>query len=183
MPNVIRALKTLNISMRVIPDIDILGSESTMKKMVIAAGGEWDDYSKDIRILSNNMVNKRNTLNREQLSVRINELLGKTENDTVSEDELKALRECIKVEGKWDSLKKDGIQGAPSGDGFIALSRIVENLKKLGIFIVPVGELERFVKAVGGHGPSWVNDVIEKYPDCGNAIYDEARAFVESWNT
>ena len=51
-------------------------------------------------------------------------------------------------------------------------------LEALGIFVVPVGELERFVKSVGGHGPAWVAEVLKQ--DLANAPeLEPARQFVK----
>jgi hypothetical protein len=36
------------------------------------------------------------------------------------------------------------------------------SLRQLGIFVVEVGELERFYPAAGGHGPAWVNESVAK---------------------
>lgn len=47
-----------------------------------------------------------------------------------------------------------------------------------GIFIVTVGELECFVKEVGGHGPDWVNTVLERYPDLDNEVYSGVKDFI-----
>jgi hypothetical protein len=32
----------------------------------------------------------------------------------------------------------------------------------MGLFVLEVGEMERFVPQVGGHGPRWVNEVHER---------------------
>lgn len=53
-------------------------------------------------------------------------------------------------------------------------------LRSKGIFIVPVGELEGFIKEVGGHGPEWTNHVLEKYPDLDNEIYKPIKDFIGS---
>lgn len=58
----------------------------------------------------------------------------------------------------------------PSGDATQAFDELNEILKQAGIFIVPVGELECFVKQVGGHGPDWTNKVLEKYPDLSDRV-------------
>ena len=39
--------------------------------------------------------------------------------------------------------------------------KLVELCKAIGLWIVPVGEMEGFCKSVGGHGPRWVQQVIE----------------------
>ena len=55
-------------------------------------------------------------------------------------------------------------------------------LKENGIFLVPVGELECFIKEVGGHGPEWVNNVLEKYPDFSDEVYSSIISFVKELN-
>ena len=67
----------------------------------------------------------------------------------------------------------------PRGNATEAFKAINEVLKSKGVIIVEVGELECFVKEVGGeHGPQWVNSVLEKYPDIGDPIYAKIRDFV-----
>ena len=34
--------------------------------------------------------------------------------------------------------------------------------RAVGIFVVSVGELEAFDRRSGGHGPTWVNDVLQR---------------------
>ena len=55
--------------------------------------------------------------------------------------------------------------------------RLFSALETMGIFVVPVGELEGFCRTVGNHGPGWVAEVLKK-----NLIADqeleEARNFV-----
>ena len=66
----------------------------------------------------------------------------------------------------------------PAGDATLAFKNMNNVLKAVGIFIVPVGELECFVKEVGGHGPEWTNSVLETFPDLENEVYDEIKEFV-----
>ena len=58
-----------------------------------------------------------------------------------------------------------------------------DNAKKLGIFIVPVGELESFIRTIGNnhHGPEWLDKVLEQYPDYNDMIYSDVIQFVKSW--
>ena len=50
------------------------------------------------------------------------------------------------------------------------------------MYIVPVGELECFIKEIGGHGPDWVNKVLETYPDLEDATYTTIQEFISSMN-
>ena len=57
--------------------------------------------------------------------------------------------------------------------------KLLAELQKFGIHIVPIGELESFCRTVGGHGPRWVSEVLKRRikddPELG-----EARAFVDA---
>lgn len=96
-----------------------------------------------------------------------------------------SLRKCyyiIAVTSKWGYLKKYGYTAIPSGEGVIAYNNIERYLKSLGIYIVKQGEIENFIKCISGHGPEWVSKVFEEFPDHSDAVYDEIKIFVESWD-
>jgi hypothetical protein len=57
--------------------------------------------------------------------------------------------------------KLGGVARLPAGDAARAAERLRTNLAGLGLFLVPVGELERWVTVEGGHGPEWVSRVLE----------------------
>ena len=101
---------------------------------------------------------------------------GKEEYDKIS---LKELKRKVTLEQKWKTLKRNGIKAIPF-EAKDAFNNIESNLRTHHIMLVPDGELEGFVN-VSGHGPSWVANVIETYPDYGNAVFDEARKFVALW--
>ena len=67
----------------------------------------------------------------------------------------------------------------PAGDCFEAYNRLDAILKRKGVYIVPVGELERFIKEVGNHGPEWVNNVFEKYTNLNHKVYEEIKIFMK----
>ena len=85
----------------------------------------------------------------------------------------------MRIVSKWEGLKKSGIAALPSGDATVAFDKLDKALKEVGIFIVPVGELECFVKQVGGHGPDWTNKVLEAYPDLSDVVYDDIKKFIK----
>lgn len=66
----------------------------------------------------------------------------------------------------------------PAGDATAAYRRLNQILNDAGIYVVPVGELECFIKDVGGHGPEWTNKVLEQYPDLNDEIYTDIRTFI-----
>ncbi len=59
----------------------------------------------------------------------------------------------------------------PAGDASSSYHKLNKKLEEVGIFMVQEGELESFVKQVGGHGPDWTNTVLETYPDLEDDVY------------
>ena len=70
----------------------------------------------------------------------------------------------------------------PAGDAARAYRRIDQLLRAHGIYIVPVGELERFIPTVGGHGPEWTNRVLDAYPDLNSEVYANIKQFISDMN-
>ena len=85
---------------------------------------------------------------------------------------------------KWNSIKRAGVPSFPAGTATKAFNRINKLLKEHSIFVVPVGELESFVKEAGTkkHGSEWVTDLLEQYPDLEAHEYDSVRHFVSEIN-
>lgn len=176
---IVEALRPLNVEFRVIADLDLLREKNDLKPLFEACGGKWEDLRDDFVSFSEALRDENNTISKEDLKQLIIETIdadGKEEYDKTSLIELKSK---VTLEKKWKPIKKQGVKAIPV-EALDVFNRIDAVLKQHKIFLVPNGELEGFVN-VGGHGPGWVANVIEKYPDYGNAVFDDARAFVGSW--
>ena len=112
----------------------------------------------------------------------IEQVLSSSKNATLSKKEIETIKEALKTVSKWATLKEFGTNAIPRGDATVAFDSMNTILKEHGIYIVPVGELECFIKEVGGHGPDWVNTVLEKYPNLDDPVYKEISKFVQSIN-
>ena len=180
MARIAKALRTLGIFVKIIPDIDVLNDEAVFKALIESVNIDWSLVSKDYNILSSSINNKGKKPNRVDLRNTLIGIIDASKKDCISEDEIKALTHCLDFPSSWDLLKKAGSVAIPSGSAMTAYKHLVEVLQDAGIFVVEVGELECFVKEVGGHGPHWTNSVLEKYPDIGNPVYTKIREFVSS---
>lgn len=181
MNKIVTALKALGIPISIIPDIDILNDSHVFKSLIESAGGTWQNFSHDLSILENNLTTTKNIIERTSYSASINSIINSSSERNLSETEIKLLRDLLKIESKWNPIKKGGVDNLPAGDGYNAYNRISNALKELSIYIVPVGELENFIKEIGGHGPDWVNKVLETYPDLNLPIYSKIKAFISTW--
>ena len=124
------------------------------------------------------------TLLKEQRE-RIEETISEFENDGIqylNKKQLDKLKKTIFEHKGWSMIKKSGIRVLPNGDPQEAIEDLNTALKQVGIHLPLVGELENFIPTVGGHGPSWVEDVINKYPDLNNAVYEDVKQFIKTLN-
>lgn len=175
---VARALRSIGIDVRAIVDLDVMNDRTILKGIIEAFGGDWKNFEKNYHILDSQLPIPRDRINRESLRIEINNILDTNTDNNINENEQKLIREAIKTTPKWEVLKTFGIAGAPSGDATSALNNLIKDLNILGVFPVLVGELEKFVKEVGEHGPSWVENVLKQHPDFSEPIYNEIRDFI-----
>lgn len=85
------------------------------------------------------------------------------------------------LENQWDKLKHNGIDSITNPVVKEATERLIKKMNSVGIFPVRKGELESFFPGVGSHGPGYAVAVLEKYPNLGEAEYNDMREFVNSW--
>lgn len=181
---VIKALKSLSIQVKIIADIDVLNSENEMKRIVEASDGKWVDFEKNLKILNNDIKNndkvKKNGDVKKKLEKILEELDKKSDKEELDKDVRRSIKDLLEKENGWKAVKDGGIGVIPRGEATAAFKEINKGLKKLNIYVVGVGELECFVKEISGHGSDWVNEVLEKYYDLSDVIYEKAKAFVRS---
>ena len=102
---------------------------------------------------------------------------------------LATLRQAIKrkFEESGQNMKRDGGINILNGDDKEALQNLFAKLASYGLFVVPNGELESWLKKLNasGHGPSWLVDIFEKIgedPNSGDYIRpddDDVWAFID----
>lgn len=178
MANVVEALRSLNVNVKVVPDIDVLNESSTIKNIYEATGGHWSDLREDYGKFRSPFNGAGSSLKRSIFKDFINTTLDSSNEVNLSKEEINRIKEEMKTATKWDVLKTSGESGIPAGEAKVAYNSMNIKLKTKGIFIVPVGELERFITEVNLHGPGWVNSVLEQFPDLNNPVYDRVKAFI-----
>ena len=79
----------------------------------------------------------------------------------------------------WTQIKKIGKIGF-SGDAPAAYERVEAVCKSVGLFVVPVGEMECFDKTVNKEKKDWVYNVLENDNLAEEPKLEDARKFVQS---
>ena len=140
-------------------------------------------YTTLFRSIVSNLHSPKEEIERNDVKININQILDSSTSCFLSKRELKDIRASIATISKWDNIKRGGSSALPSGQPTKSFKDMDQILKKSGIYIVPVGELECFIKEVGGHGPEWSNKVLETYPDLNNEVYDGIKKFVKEFSS
>lgn len=185
LPLVATALKTLGVDFRIIPDLDILNNPDLIKLLYEICGGLWTTIEKKYNVVAAGAKSLDKPTSLEEQRERIEKVLSEFENNGVkdlSRKQLDELKRTIFEHKGWSKIKKAGISALPNGDAQEAIIALDEALQHIGIYLPLVGELENFIPTVGGHGPSWVENVINKYPDLDSVVYDKVKQFIKTMN-
>ena len=180
MSKIVTALRSLDIRVKLIPDIDVLNDQEVFKGIVEAFGLDFGTMQADYNNIVSNLHSPKEKINRNSAKAAINQVLDSSANADLSKREIKDIRDAISTISKWEGLKSAGVTAIPAGNATASFRAMDQLLKSVGVYVVPVGELECFVKEVGGHGPEWVNNVLETYPNLDDDVYKNVTKFIES---
>lgn len=176
-----KALSSLGVDTKVIVDIDVLNTKPTFEKICRSCHIDWSSISEDYQVLYDE-INRQSEMSarpKDEILTKIDKITKQSpESKYYSEVEVHQIKEMLKGKSPWNALKRYGKEAIPSGPSVQVFKRINEVAKKHDLFIVPVGELECFVKDVNTHGPRWVNAVLERYGDLKDPVYDRVKKFI-----
>lgn len=177
-PMVINALKKLNVEIKVIGDFDVLRDMQLLKQVYENLGGDWKEIETDWKIVKSEIEQKKPQLETKDVKEQISKILSEVNTQYFPEDKNKQIKDILKKTSAWSLAKSNGKSFIPNGNATQAFLRMQEHLKRNGLLIVEIGELENFCKSIGDHGPGWVNEVLEKKDLKKDIELDEARRFV-----
>lgn len=161
-PTVVQALKRLGVPLTVVADFDLLSERNPLQDIITHLGGDWTEFESDWRLVKSSVDQKKPELETDDVKKEIAGVLARVDEPTFPRSAVGEIRGILRRTSAWSQAKQVGKSYIPSGDPTKAYDHLDKNLKALGLLVVDVGELEGFVRSVGGHGPTWVNRVLEK---------------------
>jgi hypothetical protein len=176
----ITALRALDVPVRAIADVDMLTDERLLERTVSSLGGKWESIQKDWISTKKAIEERKNWFRAGDLKKRIDAILQPLGEDTVIEK--KALREMMglaRQTSPWQEIKTNGLPGPLKGSAADAAKRLLIGLSAIGLYIVPVGEIEGFLKTIGGEGSRWVEQALGRDLASDPDLH-AAREFVDS---
>ncbi|WP_150211773.1 ATP-dependent nuclease [Streptomyces venezuelae] len=157
------SLRQCGIPTAVIADLDLLNNGTAVRTAVSVLDGSWEDVAADVKTLNEHANAMRTAVTVAEFRKVTNEALGRArDNDPVPADTARRLGELAKVATEWKHLKKAGLTALNGTPAFIPAMRLTAALARLGVFVVPVGELESWVPHVpSGDKAKWLTQVFE----------------------
>ena len=104
--------------------------------------------------------------------------------ETKLEDNMRIIYNIMNAKGSsgnnaWEQIKKIGKNGF-TGDAPAAYEKVETICRSIGLFTVPVGEMECFDRTVNKEKKDWVYHILENYDLAKEPKLQEARMFVEA---
>ncbi|MBX3598549.1 MAG: AAA family ATPase [Rhizobiaceae bacterium] len=179
MAKLVDTLRSLDVPVSVIADIDVLNDERTFKNLLEKLGGNWGDVSNSWKAVNHAVLKQRPPLNAEQvanmIATQLEEVTGTGE---FPEERERAIKEVFKTVSPWSAMKRSGRSALPAGEPIKHFDSLSEKCQEHRLWIVPVGEIEGFCRSIGSHGPGFVEKVLEERTLETDYELQDARDFI-----
>ena len=178
-----KALTALDVPVDVIIDIDILQGDTVFQRTVEAPNGDWAAISPLVKEIRAAIEQQKPSLSIDEIKATIREILDATPLTNNPSNEMSTRIDSIfRNSSRWGIVKTGGEAALPRGQITERFHELQRHCKQMGLWIVPVGELEGFCRSVGNHGPGWVQQVIEQKDLATDGELEYARRFIhEIW--
>lgn len=179
MGQLVETLKSLDVPVSVIADIDILNEELALKNLFEKLGGSWDEIKAHWKAIKTAVESSRPPLNSAQVkSMIIKELDTVSGIDGFPKEVERKIKKIFQTLSTWDTVKQSG-RSALRGPSVGHYDKLSAKCSEKGLWIVPVGELEGFCRSIeASHGPAFVEKVLEERDLEIDAELEDARQFV-----
>ncbi len=146
----------------IVADIDILADKAKFQDLFEAMGGNFPSIQASYNVLESSVKNHSATPERAKVRTEMRAVLDGSADPHFAKSELDRIGELIKSESGWRQIKRKGAGAIDTGDPTAAFNSILAASKLVGLFILPVGELERFHSDVSGNKQEWLRKVLEQ---------------------
>lgn len=174
-PKIANILREMGVPTKAVFDIDFLSEERLVKETIVAFGGVWEDIEALWNQVNNAIKNKNPLKNISDIKEEAVEILTNS-----SKDELpsKEIIKTLKQTKPWHEVKSNGEVSIPGGQVLIDYKAIKVKLEEIGIYIIPVGEIENFCREISGHGPKFITTLLTE-KNMNDQDLSDLRNFVE----
>ena len=184
MASLAKILSALDVPVDVVADIDVLREDHVLESLAKALGGDWSSIqplARSVRLAIEQMGPSQTA---GDVASAIREVLDSIPlRGNFPSAKQTEIRRILQHASPWDLIKESGEVAIPRGQPTQQFQELIEICKAIGLWIVPVGELEGFCRPVGRKGPAWVQHVVDEYDLAQAEELEGARQFVrEIWH-
>lgn len=158
-PKIAKVLRQIGVPVKAIFDIDVLADQTTLKDVVEAFGGSWDKVSTIWRRVDSAIRGGERPLTTVEIKTEIKRLIDRAAQDDLPKGDIQAV---LKQDKPWARVKQMGTAAVPKGDAHKDFAKLTATLEEIGVFTIPVGEVENFFPQIGGHGPKFVTKLLSE---------------------
>lgn len=173
-PKVAEVLRQVGVPVKAVFDIDFLSERSLVETTVTAFGGRWDEFEPLWSRVDAAVRNGIKPKTADEIKRAIIALLEKAAPGDLPK---KDVTESMKQGKPWAEVKRYGAMAIPKGEAQRDYQCLRDKLEEIGVYLVPVGEIENFCPDIGCHGPKFVTKLLSQVP-LGDDRLGELRTFV-----
>ena len=185
MKKLVKALVALGVPTAIIADFDILNDVDPLKELYRQLGGDWSSISDDWTSFNAEVISKKPALTTSQVRAEITAALNDETEAAISNETVKRIGDSLKSISPWSEPKRLGL-GHFAGGTLSKATGIVDQLAAIGLYAVPVGEMEGFAREFqtgNCKGAKWVAKVLRGIPLLKtDPRLKDAREFVQKVN-
>ena len=173
------ALRDLGVKTDVIVDIDILRNDDDFERLAYAFGVDWSAIGPMARTVRQAVDARKGGLSAPETVAEIQKVLAGVPMESAFPDaQRRAIEKLLRQTSPWTPVKEGGKAALPPGQPTVQFNAVDTACAAAGLWVVPVGEVEGFCKSIGGHGPQWVQQVLETKNLALDPELQAAREFV-----
>jgi hypothetical protein len=160
------AYKKLGVPVRAIVDLDLLNDERLFRETFESLGGEWSRVTSYYNIIKTFIATLPGSLDGNLVKSKLKRIVTTLPDTPLDRSHVKSINDITRgFLTSWGRLKKLGARTFTSPAEQVAYNSLIEEARKIGLFLVEKGELEGFVvksdtKAL--RGEKWLAKVFEK---------------------
>jgi energy-coupling factor transporter ATP-binding protein EcfA2 len=160
LPTILRALTAVGVPVSVVVDFDVFQTLDLLAELVALLGGDWASCEVDARVVATSIENGGSAPSMTVVREELARVLDGVHGATLTPEAAKRIRAVTRVDDAWRRAKQGGESIVAQGEPSQRLQAVLATLANLGIFVVPVGELERWFPELADHGPQWVSTAL-----------------------
>jgi predicted ATPase len=179
MKKIIPLIKESNVPFKLILDFDLMLNNDELKSIVHLITDQSSEIISDFKNLLRNIYGKsEEELKMETLS-KMKDLVSGPETHELTIFQLKKAIESISKMSKYSDIKRNGINAFDSNNKEL-IDGLITKLNKVGIFVVPVGELESWMNLGTSDKNEWIQAALSM--DYEKDIPNNLKKFIKDLN-